>query len=185
MIEDINEFAVGRMQKALDNLHISLNKIRTGRPHASLLDSITIDYYGAETPLHQLAGIKVEDGRSLVVSPWEKQLLPAIEKAISSSDLGLNPSGGKEEVRITMPLLTEETRRNFVRQARDESEHARVAVRGARREAIARLKRMVKEAEIGKDEEFHAEADMQKLTDRFIGEVDTILAAKEAELMEV
>ncbi len=184
-VQEIQKDAERRMAKSLEALHLNFNKVRTGRPHPSLLDGIHVDYYGADTPLNQLAGISVEDGRNLVVAPWEKNLLPAIETAIRNSELGLNPTASGDVVRIPMPPLTEETRRDFVRQVRHEAETARVSVRNIRRDANHALKALIKSKELGEDEEHRAEDQIQKITDRSIAEIDQVLTEKEAELMEV
>ena len=185
MIQDIERDAQVRMQKSMDALHSAFNKIRTGRPHPSLLDHIRVDCYGAETPLNQVAGISVEEGRCLVVSPWEKTILPDIEKALLSSNLGLNPVTGNGVVRISMPVLTEETRRNYVREAKQDAETARVSIRNIRRDANAAMKSLVKDKKIGEDEEHQGEVHIQQMTDRFIAETERLLKTKEAELMEI
>ena len=185
MIKKILKDSEKLMQKAIDAFHVSLNKIRTGRPHASLLDGIVVNYHNVETPLNQVAGITVDDNQSLVISPWEKSLLPEVEKAVLRSNLGLTPMSSKDVVRINLPPLTEETRRSYVRQAKDEAEQVRVSVRNSRREAKTHLKKLVKEGACGQDEEKGAELHLQKQTDLYIGEIDQILSAKESELMKV
>lgn len=185
MIDEISKDAKQRMQKSLDALSAAFNRIRTGRAHPSILDGIMVDYYGSETPLNQVANITVEDARTLALSPWEKQLVPVIEKAIYKSDLGLNPSTSGNLIRIPMPALTEETRKVFIRQAKQEAEGARVSIRNVRRDAMGDVKDLLKEKEIGEDEERRAEDAVQKLTDRFIAEVERALAAKEADLIEI
>ena len=185
MIEDIKKDATARMAKSIDSLKHDLVKLRTGRAHTSLLDHITVSYYGSETPLNQVASITVGDARTLVVTPWEKNLVPAIEKAILASDLGLNPTTAGTVIRIPLPPLTEERRRDLIKLVRQEGENARVAVRNIRREANADLKELLKEKEITEDEEHRAQEAVQKLTDKYIGEVDKVLAAKEAELLEI
>ena len=185
MIDDIKQEAEERMGKSLEALGHHFNKIRTGRAHPSLLDGIRLDYYGADTPLNQMANISVEDARTLTVTAWDKSMVPAIEKAILKSDLGLNPATAGEVMRIPMPALTEETRKAFIRQARHESESARVSVRNARRDALGMLKELLKEKDISEDEERKAENDIQKLTDRFVAEVEKMLAVKEADLIEI
>lgn len=183
MINDIKSEAESRMKKCVESLGHMFAKIRTGRAHPSLLETIRVDYYGSETPLSQLANITVEDARTLAVTPWDRQSVPAVEKAIMKSDLGLNPSTAGQVIRIPMPPLTEETRKGYTRQARQDAEGARVAVRNVRRDAIAQLKDLVKEKLISEDEDRRAQDDIQKLTDRFIAEVDKLLAAKEEDLM--
>ena len=185
MLDDLKKDAEERMEKSLAALHTNLNKIRTGRPHPSLLDGIRVNYYGSETPLSQVAAINVEDARTLSVVPWEKAIVPDVEKAIMKSDLGLNPSTAGTVIRIPMPMLTEETRRGFAKQAKQEAEQGRISIRNIRRDVLADVKDLLKEKEITEDEERKAQDDVQKITDRFIAEVDKILAAKEADLMEI
>jgi ribosome recycling factor len=185
MIEDIRKDAKSRMAKSVDSLKHELAKIRTGRAHASLLDHITVDYYGSEVPISQAANITVEDARTLTVTPWDKSMVKVIEKAILNSDLGLNPATAGNVMRVPMPPLTEERRRDLVRVVRHEAENARVAVRNIRRDANNDLKSLLKEKEISEDEERRAQEEIQKLTDKFIEGVDELLQEKEAELMEV
>ena len=185
MINEIKQDAQERMQKSVEALGNNFNKIRTGRAHPSILDGITVNYYGSNTPLNQVANISVLDARTLSLSPWEKQMVPEIEKAIMKSDLGLNPATTGELIRIPMPPLTEETRKGFIKQARSEAESARVSIRNVRRDAIAHVKDLLKEKEIGEDDERRAEDDIQKITDKFVAEVDKALAVKEADLMEI
>lgn len=185
MINDIKSEAEKKMKKSLEALHSSFNKIRTGRAHPSILDSVMVNYYGQETPLRQVASINVEDNRTLTVSPWEKNLMPTIEKAIMSSDLGLNPATSGDIIRIPMPMLTEETRKEMVKQAKADAEHGRVSIRNARRDANSMIKDLLKEKEITEDDERKGEEEIQKLTDRFIAEVETMLKAKEEDLMAV
>jgi len=185
MINDVIQEAEERMGKSLETLGHNFNKIRTGRAHPSILDSIRLEYYGADTPLNQMANISVEDARTLSVTAWDKSQVPDIERAILKSDLGLNPATAGEVIRIPMPALTEETRKSFTRQARAEAESARVSVRNARRDAMAMLKEFLKEKEISEDEDHRAQETVQKLTDRFVGEVEKRLAEKEADLMEI
>lgn len=173
------------MKKSIDALHVAFNKIRTGRAHPSILDSVMVNYYGNETPLKQVASINVEDARTLAISPWEKNLIPTIEKAIMSSDLGLNPSTSGDLIRIPMPMLTEETRKEMVRQARHEAEQGRVSIRNVRRDANNDLKELLKEKDITEDDEHKAMDAVQKLTDKYIAEVDHLLKDKEADLMAV
>jgi len=185
VIEDIKTEAGERMEKSLDALSHNFNKIRTGRAHPSLLDGIKIDYYGSLTPLNQVANVNVEDARTLSLTAWDKSMIPAIEKAIMKSDLGLNPATAGEVMRIPMPMLTEETRKGFIRQARHEAESARVSVRNARRDAMAMLKEMVKDKEIGEDDERRGQEAVQKLTDAYVAKVEKLLGSKEADLMEI
>ena len=185
MIEDIKQEAEARMEKSLEALATNFNKIRTGRAHPSILDGIMVSYYGADTPLNQVANINIEDARTLAVTPWEKPMVPEIEKAIMKSDLGLNPVTAGENIRIPMPMLTEETRKGYIKQARQEAESGRVSVRNARRDALSMLKDLLKEKEISEDEDRKAQDIIQKLTDRFVAEIDKALIAKEADLMEI
>jgi len=185
MIADVKKSAEQKMHKSLEALKADLGKVRTGRAHTGLLDHITIDYYGTPTPINQVANLTLLDARTIGVAPWEKKMLGAIEKAIRDSDLGLNPATVGEVVRVPMPALTEERRRDLIKVVRHEAENARVAVRNVRREANAHLKELLKEKKISEDDERRAEEDIQKLTDRFVAEVDKVLHAKEADLMAV
>lgn len=185
MISDIKKDAEVRMKKAIEALGNNFNRIRTGRAHPSLLDGIMVNYYGTDTPLSQVANINIEDARTLSVSPWERNLVPEIEKAIMKSDLGLNPSTNGGLIRIPLPMLTEETRKTFIKQARAEAEHARVAVRNVRRDVLADVKALLKDKSISEDEERKGQDEIQKITDKFIAEVDKALAAKEVDLMAV
>jgi ribosome recycling factor len=185
MINDIKSEAAERMDKSLEALVHNFNKIRTGRAHPSLLDGIRIEYYGADTPLNQVANITVEDARTLALSVWDRSMTPAVEKAIYKSDLGLNPVTAGEVIRIPMPMLTEETRKGYIRQARNEAESARVSVRNARRDAMAMLKELVKEKEISEDDERRGQDEVQKLTDSFVAKIEKQLADKEADLMQI
>ena len=185
MIDDIKAEAEKKMKKSLEALGSAFNKIRTGRAHPSILDSVTVDYYGVETPLKQIASVNVEDNRTLTVAPWEKPMLPKVEKAIMMSDLGLNPANNGDVIRVPMPMLTEETRKEMVKQAKADAEHGRVSIRNARRDANSMLKDLLKEKEINEDEERRGEDDIQKLTDRYIAEVEKELKAKEEDLMAV
>ncbi|MFV0476383.1 MAG: ribosome recycling factor [Parahaliea sp.] len=173
------------MDKSLEALLHNFNKIRTGRAHPSLLDGLKVAYYGADTPLSQVANINVEDARTLSLTAWDKSMIPEIEKAILKSDLGLNPATAGEVIRIPMPMLTEETRKGYIRQARAEAESARVSIRNARRDAMAMLKDMVKDKEIGEDDERRGQDVVQKLTDQHVAKVEDMLSAKEADLMEI
>jgi ribosome recycling factor len=185
MIEDIKQEAKEQMQKSLDALAINFNKIRTGRAHPSILDGVKVDYYGSDTPLSQVANISVLDARTLSISPWEKQLTPEIEKAILKSDLGLNPSTTGDLIRLPMPMLTEETRKNYTKQARAEAESAKISVRNARRDALGHVKDLLKEKEIGEDDERRAQDEIQKITDKFVADIDTSLSAKEEDLLKI
>jgi ribosome recycling factor len=185
VIDDIKSEARERMEKSLEALGHNFNKIRTGRAHPSLLDGLKVEYYGADTPLNQVANINVEDARTLTLTAWDKSLIPAIEKAIMKSDLGLNPATAGEVIRIPMPMLTEETRKGFIRQARQEAESARVSVRNARRDAMAMLKELEKDKEISEDDERRGQEAVQKLTDDFVARVEKMLAEKEADLLEI
>lgn len=185
MINEIKQDAEERMKKALTALAAAFNKIRTGRAHPSILDGVQVSYYGTDTPINQVANITVEDGRTLGIIPWEKSMVPELEKAIMKSGLGLNPVTTGEIIRVPMPALTEETRKDFIRQARLEAETARVSVRNARRDANSDFKDLQKEKEISEDEERRAIDDVQKLTDKYVAEVDESLKHKEADLMEI
>jgi len=185
MIEDIKQDAASRMAKSVDSLKHELQKLRTGRAHASLLDHITVSYYGSDVPLSQVASISVGDARTLVISPWEKNMTGPIEKAILTSDLGLNPTTAGTVMRIPLPPLTEERRRDMVKIVRHEGEGARVAIRNIRRDANADLKDLLKEKETTEDEERRAQEAVQKLTDKYVSEVDKLLEIKEAELLEI
>lgn len=184
MIDDINKDADNRMRKSIDALKAELTKLRTGRAHTSLLDHITVDYYGNTTPLSQVASITVSDARTLTVVPWEKNMVSVIEKAIITSDLGLNPAVSGMNIRVPLPPLTEERRKDLIKVVRHEGENARVAIRNIRRDANSDLKSLNKDKEITDDELRKAEDDMQKLTDKYVKEVENILAAKEKDLME-
>jgi ribosome recycling factor len=185
MINDIKNEATDRMAKSLEALSHHFNKIRTGRAHPSLLDGLRVEYYGSDTPLNQVANVNVEDARTLVLTVWDRSMTPAVEKAIYKSDLGLNPVTAGEVIRIPMPMLTEETRKGYIRQARQEAESARVSVRNARRDAMAMLKELVKEKDISEDDERRGQDEVQKLTDSFVAKIEKLLADKEADLMEI
>ncbi|MCL6416382.1 ribosome recycling factor [Aestuariirhabdus sp. Z084] len=185
MINEIKDDAQTRMKKSVESLVVAFAKIRTGRAHPSLLDGITVSYYGSDTPLSQVANVSAEDGRTLSVTPWEKHLVPDIEKAILKSDLGLNPSTAGAVIRLPLPPLTEETRKGFIRHARQEAENARVAVRNIRRDALGDVKDLLKEKEISEDDDRRAHDEVQKLTDKYVAEVDQLLQAKEADLLEI
>lgn len=185
MIADIKKQAEQKMQKSIETLKANLGKIRTGRAHVGLVDHVTVDYYGTETPINQVANVTLIDARTIGVQPYEKKMLSAVEKAIRDSDLGLNPASFGELVRIPMPALTEERRRDLTKLVRSECEDGRVAVRNLRRDAITQLKDLLKSKDIPEDDERRAAEDVQKITDRFVGEIDKLMAAKEAELMAV
>lgn len=185
MINEIQSDANTRMSKSIESLKQDLMKVRTGRAHTSLLDSITVDYYGNETPLNQVANISILDSRTLSVQVWEKQMTPVVEKAIMSSDLGLNPATSGDLMRIPLPPLTEETRKNLIKVVRQEGESAKVAIRNIRRDANGSLKDLEKEKEISEDEQHRGEDAIQKLTDKHVKDIDQILAVKEKDLMEI
>lgn len=185
MINDILQDAEERMKKSLHSLEAAFNKIRTGRAHPGILDSVRIAYYGAEMPIQQVANVVVEDARTLMISPWEKKMLVEIERAIMKSDLGLNPSNNGDVIRVPMPMLTEQTRRDYTKQAKAEAENARVAVRNIRRDANNDVKELLKEKAIGEDDERRAEQNIQKMTDNYIGLIDKKYAEKEADLLSV
>jgi ribosome recycling factor len=185
MIEDIKKDAADRMAKSIDNLRSELTKLRTGRAHTSLLDHLRVSYYGSDVPIGQVANINVADARTLTISPWEKNMVGPIEKAILESDLGLNPATSGTLIRIPLPPLTEERRRDLVKVVRSEGEQAKVAVRNVRRDANGDFKQLLKEKEITEDEQRRAEDEIQKLTDRNVAEIDKVLEVKEKELMEI
>lgn len=185
MIDEITEDAERRMQKSIEALKNELAKIRTGRAHPSLLDHITVDYYGSETALSQVANVSVEDARTLSITPWEKPMVQVIEKAIMNSDLGLNPATAGTVIRVPMPPLTEERRRDLVKVVKAEAENSRVAIRNIRRDANSDFKSLQKEKEISEDEERGAQDGIQKLTDKYVAEVDVLLDKKEKDLMEI
>ncbi|ALO46040.1 ribosome recycling factor [Pseudohongiella spirulinae] len=185
MINETIKDAEERMAKSMQSLEMAFNKIRTGRAHPSILDSVMVSYYGADTPLNQLANITVEEGRLLVVSPWERPLIGEIEKAIMKSDLGLNPSNNGESIRVPMPALTEETRREYTKQAKAEAENARVAIRNIRRDANSTFKDLLKDKEISEDEQRKAEDRIQKLTDKYIAAVEAAYGDKEKDLLSI
>src|SRR3990172_6425479 len=185
MIADVKKTAEQKMHKSLDALKTDLGKVRTGRAHTGILDHITVDYYGTQMPLNQVANLTLIDARTIGISPWEKKMSGAIEKAIRDSDLGLNPSSQGDLVRVPMPALTEERRRELIKVVKHEGENAKVAIRNVRRDAIHALKELLKEKEVSEDEERRAQDEIQKLTDKFIADVDKVLAVKEAELLVV
>lgn len=185
MIADIKKSAEEKMKKTLETLKNDLGKVRTGRAHTGLLDHVQVDYYGTPTPINGVANITLLDARTIGVTPWEKKMAPAIEKAIRDSDLGLNPSTMGETVRVPMPALTEQRRKDLIKVVHKEAEGARVAVRNIRRDANNHLKDLLKQKKVAEDEERRAQDEVQKLTDRHIAEVDKMLAAKEADLMAI
>jgi ribosome recycling factor len=182
MIDDIKKSAEQKMKKSLETLKLDFSKIRTGRAHIGLLDHVLVDYYGTPTPISQVANVTLLDARTLGVTPWDKKLTATIEKTIRNSDLGLNPATLGELVRVPMPPLTEERRHDLIKVVHREAENARVAVRNIRRDAIHHLKDLLKQKKVAEDAERRAQDDVQKLTDRYIAEVDKLLAAKEADL---
>ena len=185
MINEIIKDAEDRMKKSIESLKGELAKVRTGRAHPSLLEHIMVDYYGSDTPLNQVASIGVEDARTLTVTPWERPMVQAVEKAIMKSDLGLNPNSAGSVIRIPMPQLTEERRRDLVKVVRHEGENGKIAIRNIRRDANSDFKSLEKEKEISEDEERRAQDAIQKLTDKYVKEIDDIVAVKEEDLMKV
>lgn len=185
MLAELKQDSSERMQKSVDALSVAFGKIRTGRAHPSILEGVRVDYYGSETPLGQVANINVEDARVLSVTPWEKNMVPEIEKAIMKSDLGLNPATAGAVIRVPMPALTEETRKGLTKQAKQEAENARVSVRNIRRDILSDVKDLLKEKEISEDEERKAQDEIQKVTDQYVAKIDELLKAKEADLMEI
>ncbi|MBK6630371.1 MAG: ribosome recycling factor [Betaproteobacteria bacterium] len=185
MIPELKKTTEQKMQKSLEALKNDLGKVRTGRAHAGILDHVQVDYYGSMMPINQVANINLIDARTIGVTPWEKKLAPAIEKAIRESDLGLNPASVGDTVRVPMPALTEERRKDLIKVVRGEAENARVAVRNLRRDANHTLKESMKAKTISEDDERRAQEEVQKLTDRYIAEIDKALAQKESDLMAV
>ncbi len=185
MIDDIKKDASERMLKSTEALKVELAKLRTGRAHPSLLDHITVNYYGSDVPLSQVANVGVEDGRTLTVTPWEQPMVKAVEKAIMNSNLGLNPNSAGSVIRVPMPPLTEERRRDLIRVVRAEGEKAKVAVRNIRRDANNDLKGLLKEKLVSEDDERRGQDLVQKLTDQYVKEIDNLLAVKESDLMEI
>jgi ribosome recycling factor len=185
MIADVKKTAEQKMKKTLETLKGDLGKVRTGRAHAGLLDHIVVDYYGTPTPITQMANVTLVDARTIGVNPWDKKMAGAIEKAIRDSDLGLNPATQGDTVRVPMPALTEERRKELIKVVRHEGENARVAVRNVRRDANNHLKDLLKQKKVAEDEERRAQDDIQKLTDRSISEIDKMLQQKEADLMAI
>jgi ribosome recycling factor len=185
MLEDLKKDAAERMQKCVLSLRNELKRVRTGRAHPSLLEHLRVDYYGSEVPLQQVANVAVEDARTLTVTPWEKNMVPVIEKAIMKSDLGLNPATAGTVIRVPMPPLTEERRKEMTKVVRHEAENARVAVRNVRRDVLGDIKDMLKEKLLSQDDDRRAQDEIQKLTDKYVAEIDQVLAEKEKELMQV
>ena len=184
-MQDSIEQLKSKMQKSLESLGIEFNKIRTGRANPSILDGVKVDYYGNPTPISQTANISVEEGRTLAISPWDKSLISEIEKAILKSDLGLNPNTTGDLIRVTMPILTEDTRQEYIKQARSEAENARVAIRNIRRDANNTAKDSQKSGDISEDDLRRLEDEVQKVTDTFIESIDNELKKKEADLLEI
>ena len=185
MIVDIKKTAEQKMGKSLETLKADFGKVRTGRAHAGILDHIMVDYYGNPTLINQVANITLIDARTIGVQPWEKKMIPVVEKAIRDSDLGLNPSTNGDVIRVPMPMLTEERRRDLIKVVRNEAENAKVAVRNVRRDANEHLKKLLKDKKVNEDDERRAQDDVQKLTDRFVAEIDKALQAKETDLLAV
>jgi len=185
MINDVKNTAEQKMGKSIEALKHDFAKIRTGRAHAGLLDHIHVDYYGSSTPLSQVASVTLADARTIGVQPFEKKMIPVVEKAIRESDLGVNPATSGDMIRIPMPAMTEERRKELTKVVHKEAEAARIAVRNIRRDANEHLKRLLKDKEVSEDDERHALVDLQKLTDRFIAEIEKLMAQKEADLMAI
>ncbi len=185
MLEAITQESQQRMQKAIEALKHELGKLRSGRAHPSLIENIMVDYYGTPTPLNRVANVNVEDARTLAVAPWEKNMVKAIEKAIMTADLGLNPATTGTVIRVPLPPLTEERRKELVKLARQEAENTRVSIRNVRRDANNQVKELVKEKTISEDDDRRTQDAIQKLTDKLIAEVDALVAAKEKDLLEV
>jgi len=185
MIADVKKSAEQRMQKSIEALKVDLGKVRTGRAHTGILDHVMVDYYGSLVPISSVANINLIDSRNIGVTPWEKKMVGAVEKAIRDSDLGLNPSSQGDLIRVPTPALTEERRRELIKVVKNEAENAKVAVRNVRRDANATLKDLLKDKEISEDDERRSQEEIQKLTDRYIAEVDKVLQAKETDLMAI
>ena len=185
MVDDIQKRTVERMQKSVEALRHELAKIRTGRAHPSLLEHVKVDYYGSEVPISQVANVTAEDARTLSVTPWEKNMVAIVDKAIRSSDLGLNPATSGMVIRVPMPPLTEQRRKELIKVVRHEGENGKVAIRNIRRDANAEVKAALKEKLISEDQERRIEEQIQKLTDQYIKEIDTLLDEKEADLMAI
>ena len=185
MVTEIKKDAATRMSKSIETLRQDLSKVRTGRANTSLLEHITVSYYGSDVPLNQVASVSIGDARTLMVAPWERKIVPDIEKAIISANLGLNPVTSGDVIRVPLPVLTEERRHEMTRLVRQEAENTRIAIRNIRRDANQHLKGLLKDKEISEDDDRKAEVDIQKITDKLIAEVDEVLQEKEAELMEI
>ena len=185
MINNILKESEERMKKSLHSLDVAFNRIRTGRAHPSILDSVKVNYYGTDTPIQQVANVVVEDARTIMIAPWEKKMLQEIEKAIMKADLGLNPSNNGDVIRVPMPSLTEQTRKDYTKQAKAEAEHARVAVRNIRRDANTHFKDMLKDKKISEDEGRRAEQSIQKMTDNYVAIIDRKFSEKEADLLAI
>jgi len=185
VLDEIKKDASSRMSKSVASLQQELTKIRTGRAHTSLLDHITVEYYGSQVPLNQVSSVGIEDSRTLVVTPWEKDMVQPIEKAIMTSDLGLNPATAGTVIRVPLPALTEERRKDMIKVVRSEAESGRIAIRNVRRDALHDVKELLKEKMIGEDDERRAEGEIQLITDKHVADVDKVLADKEWELMEI
>jgi ribosome recycling factor len=185
VLDEIKKDAASRMAKSVASLQQELTKIRTGRAHTTLLDHVTVEYYGSQVPLNQVSNVGVEDSRTLIVTPWEKDMVKPIEKAIMTSDLGLNPATAGTVIRVPLPALTEERRKDMIRVVRNEAEGGRIAIRNIRRDALHDVKELLKEKMIGEDDERRAEGDIQTITDKHVAQIDQVLADKESELMEI
>lgn len=185
MLDEIKKDAAERMAKSVASLKQDLTKLRTGRAHTSLLDHITVEYYGSQVPLNQVSNVGVEDSRTLTITPWEKDMVAAIEKAIMNSDLGLNPASAGTVIRVPLPSLTEERRKDMIRVVRNEAEGGRIAIRNIRRDALGDAKELLKEKMIGEDDERRAHDEIQVITDKHVAEIDKVLADKESELLEI
>ena len=185
MLDEIKKDAANRMAKSVASLQQEMTKIRTGRAHTSLLDHVTVEYYGSQVPLSQVSNVGIEDSRTLIITPWEKDMVQPIEKAIMTSDLGLNPATAGTVIRVPLPALTEERRKDMIRVVRNEAEGGRIAIRNIRRDAMHDVKELLKEKMIGEDDERRAEGDIQNITDKHVAQVDQIWADKESELMEI
>jgi len=185
VLDDIKKDAGERMSKSVAALQQEFTKIRTGRAHTSLLDHITVDYYGSQVPLNQVSNVGIEDSRTLIVTPWEKDMVAVIEKAIMTSDLGLNPISAGTVIRVPLPALTEERRKDMIRIVRHEAEGGRIAIRNIRRDALGDAKDLLKEKLIGEDDEHRAHDEIQAITDKYVAEIDKVLAEKESELLEI
>ena len=185
MISDVRNSAEQKMARSIETLKADLAKVRTGRAHTGLLDHIHVDYYGSSMPLSQVANVTLADPRTIGVTPWEKKMIPVVEKAIRESDLGLNPATSGEMIRVPMPALTEERRKELIKVVHKEAEAAKIAVRNVRRDANEQLKKLLKDKQCSEDDERRAHDELQKLTDRFVADADRLLQAKEADLMAI